>query len=996
MKKVLPIIASGVLWLMLLNARAETPQGTSVSLTVLSSFAGDSSPNDVVRGKDGNVYGTTQFGGDYGYGAVFVVTPSGVMTNLYEFGSDPDVDLGAGDPGNLIQATDGNLYGTTQNGGDNESGTVFRISTTGALKVVYSFGAEQDAGSSYPVAALVQGSDSYLYGTAEYGGAYDNGTIFKIGTNGDFSLLHSFSEILVDGKTILQGADPVSPMIQAVDGNFYGVAPYGGVGGGGTIFQISSSGNFSNLYSFGATPGDGSMPTGLTQDADGSFYGVTQMGGVSSNGVLFHLSTNFTLTNIYSFDEQSDVGFSPIGALVPTGGKFYGATQQGGTNQDGSIFAFDAGGAPASVVLFNSDTGYSPQQSQCLTLGADGNLYGATSAGGTNGDGTVYQVVLPSGAAPQISIEPVSHRAVAGGSFTLQVAATGSDPLVYQWRFDGSSISGATTTNLTVQNVTATNAGSYTVVVSNYFGSVTSMTAQITVIVEKTKPLVTITSPKAGSHSMAPVLSGTASDAVELQNVTYWITNKNNGVTTTLSGQATLAAGLRSVSNWTIQTTLLPGTNILALQSSNYANLGSAVAHTAFFYQVTAPLQLLASPTGLGKITGVTNDANLYIGERYTVTAKPAFNCWLTNWSENGSVVGSNETLTFIMESNLTVTANFASNLFVGMAGRYDGIFFPSYAEGATEETSGLIENLLLKTNGIYSGKMYLAGSAYSLAGAFDRAGNATERITGGKVILQMNIPWQTSPRQINGLVQGDSGGWISSNLNLYAAATNLGNFPAYTLLLAQDTNISGAPPSYGYAVVTNTGRMVKITGILSDGTPFSRSEPINDQNEFPVYANLYGGKGLLLGQLSLSAGIFGAVPAGNVTWIKPLSATGLYKSGFTTALGVEGSPWTNSAAALAALFTTNAQLVISGGGLASNVVCAVRLTSTDTLQLVSGSPRFSSGSVNRVNGEFKVLFLNAAGKKVTAYGTILQNTNLGGGFFLGTTEAGTITLTLP
>ena len=109
-----------------------------------------------------------------------------------------------------------------------------------------------------------------------------------------------------------------------------------------------------------------------------------------------------------------------------------------------------------------------------------------------------------------------------------------------------------------------------------------------------------------------------------------------------------------------------------------------------------------------------------------------------------------------------------------------------------------------------------------------------------------MSIQWQSQPRQITGWVQG--GDWIATNFNLYAATTNLNNAANYTVLLPQDTNAEGAPPSYGYVLVTNTGSMINMGGALSDGTLFSRSEPINEQNQFPVYAGLYKNAGLLLG----------------------------------------------------------------------------------------------------------------------------------------------------
>jgi hypothetical protein len=211
-------------------------------------------------------------------------------------------------------------------------------------------------------------------------------------------------------------------------------------------------------------------------------------------------------------------------------------------------------------------------------------------------------------------------------------------------------------------------------------------------------------------------------------------------------------------------------------------------------------------------------------------------------------------------------------------------------------------------------------------------------------------------------------------------------------MLLPQDTNVPGAPPSYGYAVITNTGSMIALGGALSDGAPFSRVEPISEANSFPLYASLYNYTGLLLGQLSLDTAAFGAVPSGELAWFKPPSRAGFYSNGFNTLLAVQGAPWTNSASALSA-FTNQAQLTFYGGGLASNLDLTVQLTSSGALRLLGGPATFAGGFVNRANGLLTLAFTNAAGSKVTGYGTILQNTNLGGGFFPGATNTGTFKL---
>jgi hypothetical protein len=569
-----------------------------------------------------------------------------------------------------------------------------------------------------------------------------------------------------------------------------------------------------------------------------------------------------------------------------------------------------------------------------------------------------------------------------GEGYTLTAKA------VLPWRLEnwmqGANIAG---TNATLNFIMESNL----VVTANF-------TTNLAPIVEKTKPSVTITSPKANSRSPAPVLSGKASDAVAVLNVAYWLTNLNNGVITATSGTAVLSNG----TNWSITNALLPGTNILSVRSSNYAGLSSATASVAFFYQMAVPIQLLIEPqASVGTVTGVASvkgdpappaQTSLYVGEGYKLTAKPAKNWLLVNWMEGANIAGTNATLTFIMESNLVVTANFESNSLVGAVARYDGIFYPAVSQ-ANVTNSGLIYNLMLTSNGVYSGKMYLEGASYPLTGLFNSAGKAAETIdrsasAGENLTLEMNILSPVVPRQITGSVRGAN--WNATNLNLYAAAAITNKVSQYTMLLPPDTNAVDAPPGYGYALITNMAGMIHISGALSDGTSFTGLVAlINELDQFPVYASLTN-KGLLLGELSLDATSYATVPAGGLLWFKPPLPNALYSAGFSAVLEVEGSPWTNSTEALSGLFSTNEQLTISGGGLVSNVECNAHLITSNTF---GTSPDFASGSVNPANGLMTLTFSNASGEKVTAKGTVLQNANLGGGFFMGATNSGTIIL---
>ncbi len=266
-----------------------TPTGT---LTTLYSFCAQSGCTDgeypvagLVQGTDGNFYGTTPEGGANGGGTVFKITPTGTLTTLYSFCAQNNCADGANPAAGLVQATDGNFYGTTYAGGANGYGTVFKITPSGTLTTLYSFCSKGGcADGSYPEAGLVQATDGNLYGTtfaATFdGGANGDGTVFKITPSGTLTTLYSFS-----GP---DGANPWAGLVQATDGNFYGTTYAGGANGDGTVFKTPLTGILTTLHSFDGTDGAG-PEAGLVQATDGNFYGTTFYGGTNGAGTVFRL-----------------------------------------------------------------------------------------------------------------------------------------------------------------------------------------------------------------------------------------------------------------------------------------------------------------------------------------------------------------------------------------------------------------------------------------------------------------------------------------------------------------------------------------------------------------------------------------------------------------------------------------------------------------------------------------------------------------------------------
>jgi uncharacterized repeat protein (TIGR03803 family) len=280
----------------------------------------------LIQGSDGNFYGTTATGGSSNRGTVFAVTPGGVQTVLYSF------PAGSSDPYcGLIQGSDGNFYGTTGAGGANDDGTVFEITPGGTKTVLHTF-AKTGSDGQTPYAGLIQGSDGDFYGTTYTGGSAGFGTVFKVAPDGTETVLYSFA-----GGS--DGANPYAGVVQGSDGNFYGTTYAGGSNGLGTVFKLTPSGTETVLYSFAGGSSDGANPeAGLIQASDGNFYGMTYRGGSSGLGTVFKLTPAGTETVLHAFAGSSD-GANPWADLVQgSDGNLYGSTFAGGASAHGTFF----------------------------------------------------------------------------------------------------------------------------------------------------------------------------------------------------------------------------------------------------------------------------------------------------------------------------------------------------------------------------------------------------------------------------------------------------------------------------------------------------------------------------------------------------------------------------------------------------------------------------------------------------------------------------------
>ena len=356
------------------------------TLTLIRSFNGvnGSQPqSSLIQASDGNLYGTASEGGTGTStgGTVFVVNPaSGAVTILHSFASsDGTTPLGP-----LVQATDGSLYGTTSSQGTaSYYGTVFRLGLDGTFTVLKSF---QSTDGSSPAAGLIQASDGFLYGTTKSGGTYDDGTIFRIGLDGTFTPLYTF-DFHNNGYG---GSQPVAALIQGSDGQLYGTTSAGGDNNEGTVFSYVPGGALTILHSFANT--DGASPeAALVEGASGVFYGTTSTSS-TYNGTVFEITAAGALTTLHTFTGTVD-GSSPAAPLLRgSDGNFYGTTRNGGTSYAGSIFQLTPDGTLNPLASLNSTDGSSPLGGLVQT--GDGSFYGTAFQGGVSGDGTIYQLTV--------------------------------------------------------------------------------------------------------------------------------------------------------------------------------------------------------------------------------------------------------------------------------------------------------------------------------------------------------------------------------------------------------------------------------------------------------------------------------------------------------------------------------------------------------------------------------------------------------------------------
>ena len=607
-----------------------------------------------------------------------------------------------------------------------------------------------------------------------------------------------------------------------------------------------------------------------------------------------------------------------------------------------------------------------------------------TAADNAGHDGTTSPfspgVATPSGP-PQISSQPFDQTAIAGATVRFSVGASGG-ALNYQWSKNGSSlvdnghIVGAGSGNLTISNVLSADQGSYAVAISNSAGNTNSARAILTVIDPAIirQPLdATI---GIGQTNRFQVLTAGTPP------LTYQWYSVINGHTKKLTGKR--AASL----------TLGPATK--AMSGGYFVVVANALAPPNVVTSVVAHLSVLLLETpltvqvnGHGSVSPDYNGRVLHVGKKYTITAKPDTGYVFAGWS--GSITSAAPKLTFLMQSNLVLTASFTPSPFLPVAGTYQGLFYDT--NGIAQESSGFL-SAVVSARGSFSARLQWAGGSWIIFGQFVASGAYSHSISlrnGGRlsVALQLDL---ASGDQLTGQVS--DGVWtaqLSAKRTPFRAGSNRApQAGKYTLVLPGGGNPSTTPGGDGYAAVTVLpSGSVRMTGRLADGTRISETAFLSGHGDWPLYLRLYAGQGSALGWLSFDTQPTNDI-SGSFAWFKP-PGDRINPAGFAFANGVLGSRY-SSGMRVPVLNLSTGMVWFANGNLPQSY--------TNTFLLGTGNKVTHLGT-----GKLSLSFIPSSGsflgravnpetdQSIPFSGVVLQKQNLGAGFFLGTDQSGRVFL---
>ena len=558
-----------------------------------------------------------------------------------------------------------------------------------------------------------------------------------------------------------------------------------------------------------------------------------------------------------------------------------------------------------------------------------------------------------------------------------------------------------------------------TVVASDNAASPNRVTNVLYIVSDTLRPTLRITAPTLNQRWSNAVFSvkGTARDNRQVAAV-WCLTNGVWGLVPTGSGWT----------NWTVDVALAPGNNTVKAYAVDTAGNKSPTNTVTFAYVATD--RLLLSTAGNGRVSPNYSNAVLEVGKRYSLTATPGTGSLFSNWvgRVSGNVVISTNTasLSFLMQSNLVLQANFVPNPFTPLAGAYNGLFFPtanSYMATNTGATNSGFMGLTLTSLGKYSGSLLLEGRTVRFSGQFDLGLQSQVRLARyGKPALTIGLKLhpeiyhpQTDMTETNVLTGtvAEEGRWIS-DLCAYRASTSTSNLyaGAYTFLVegCHDWGLcfgdgftdlpNGDCPA---SVKISSKGAIQMTGTLGDGTAFGRSATASEQGLWPLYVPLYGGRGFLMGWVTLTTSQSGS----SVTWAMPPGLPGHYNTnGFVHTRLTLLTKYTAPPAGQNAVNWSNAVVEITGGDLPkpadrANILQSQILVSNNIVRVISGTISNLTMSITASNGLFKGSFVDPVSRKTTSFsGALATDPDTavdGGAWWLGPKgESGNIRIVVP
>jgi uncharacterized repeat protein (TIGR03803 family) len=656
--------------------------GTFITAAIFDGTDGATPYGGIVQASDANYYGATAQGGANNDGVVFRLTTGGSLSAIASFNGTN----GSGPVGLLRLGSNGYLYGIAPGGGTNGYGTFYEVSLTGSLNALYSF--PGDPAPAEPE-GLVGGTDGNFYGVTFSGGTNNQGAIFKATPAGQVTQLYSM------GGT--SGAEPGSIPTFGTDGNIYGITAYGGTNSDGTVYKVTTSGSFSLICNLTAATGYYAV-AGITQGNDGNWYCVTTSGAEYGGGSVFRVTPAGAITVLYAFTGGAD-GRYPHGALyLAPDGNFYGTTLYGGANGYGTLFRMTPSGQLTTLHTFtNSTDGGGPITS--LVPGSDGYLYGGAATGGA-GYGTIFKFS-----------DAGSVATYAGAAFQYQIVAT-NDPTSYS--VTGSLPSGlALNPSTGLISGTPTTAGT-TGIVLNATNSAGTGSADLSIVVQLPP---------------TPVISGILyATAQQGQGFDYQVTASNSPTNYSAAG---LPAGL-GVNPSTGLISGIPeysGTTNITLTASNLGGSGTAgfvltvLPSAPAITSVFTTLATFNYANGSNPIAGVVQGGNgsfygttLYggasgAGTVYELTSSGSLS---TLYSFSGGADGGNPWDTLATGTD----GNFYGTTYYGGTANAGAIFkispagaFSSLCSMASSIGADPIGGLLSGTNGNFYGTATAGGT---------------------------------------------------------------------------------------------------------------------------------------------------------------------------------------------------------------------------------------------------------------------------------------------